>query len=51
MYTVFFAIGHTAGLHPANVYVYCAVASLVGSVGATGVHQSSTVPVFNTVPS
>ena len=51
VYVVFLLIGHTVGFHPANVYVYCAVALLVGSAGGVGVSPSSILPVFNTVQS
>lgn len=51
VYVVFFVIFHTVGFHPANVYVYCAVAALVGSAGGVGAVPSFTLPVFNTVPS
>ena len=51
VYVVFLLIGHTVGFHPANVYVYCAVAALVGSAGGVGVSPSSSLPVFRTVPS
>lgn len=51
VYVVFFVIFHTVGFHPANVYVYCAVAVLVGSAGGVGAVPSFTLPVFRTVPS
>ena len=48
--SVFLVIGHTVGSHPLNVYVYCAVASLVGvSPVYSGVSHSSIVQLCNTV--
>jgi hypothetical protein len=41
----------TSGDHPANVYVYCVVAALVGSAGAVGVSPYTTSLDCNSVPS
>ena len=42
-----------AGVHPANIYVYCCVDDFVGSAGlamlAAGVPYSYSVAAFNTV--